>query len=1116
MTNLLQLVKQDLRNSGIDDETAALNFQPIEAEDTFETMYPDARQLNNGTMPRRWALKFHKVEDFIGWICNGRIRHLGGSPYRDKDGDEMKYMSPYGHITPITFIEPGGRAIALVEARFGLAKPQGMGFWEWVRIYGLPIVLIEGEKKAASLICAGIPAIALPGIYTGYSTIKDEWQNVVDRQLREELEPYDTAGRSICIMFDYRPEADFEETVEFKAAAITSRRFKRATVKIAELPGPHKGADDYLVAGEFQVVDRAIETAKGASSYEQTRLWKEYREFTATGKKTEDFFFSAPEPENSTITIVKSNLNSGKSEWVGNTIPKVKKVKKGDKTVNKATADGVEVSLGHRNSLQEQLCNRWDFDHLDLHNAYGRFKDPNLRVALCFDSLLKLPPEIFVGATVIIDESMTAIKHLLCSSTLRGKRLEIIQRFSYIVKVCSRIILLDGNMSDWMGEYIASIDDTKKIVKYDNESQRPTPPIYFVEPGSLTKRKADEWINLQILQSRLPAVVVDSIVKAEAVAQQLQKLKGDGLLITSKTVTEKWVRDFLAAPDQYIDKNPYRVNWIVCTPTVESGVSIENVGKFDTLFCWFVGVVGINEAVQMSRRVRNPERILVYAPKTGINHKRNAGAFEQVILEDLALRITAEAGTFAGTLGDKVVATLKAQLDSPHVIAWGKMQAIEYLENRNYAEFLFLAFESMGMKPIRVQASEINSEAYREAKLEVQLAECTQIFNAIDLTEAQAEALGKKLDSTWEERCSILKFNLLHRFPGLENSPLWSVDFIHRIRYRERALSTQLELFWLLVHPDESEALKAQQWADKHDVDFFIPDRVQGDKWLFTKVLTKLKLTAFLDGHSYSDQSADVIEFVRAVRWQKTVSRVVGHPGTLTNLGFINRELMPILGIRPIKKQIRLPAPAVGVEGKRLWTYKYDPVESHPENWAELMGYVDRRFRLRLGQEISEEIPQNINENPSKLDSESVSEVDGIEDIHQKQIEAFEDIRSLEHSDIAQVMTCTNILQQTDNGVTIEGNYSQNEGIDGRSAASVVDAAIEGDRAIGTLMVEEPHKCNDREFLTVWVQTNHADRPKVEQAWLLDCINDGFKCQIDCEIWEIPAGNLDWSPPAPS
>lgn len=1122
---LLALIKKDLDASAIDTETQALNFMPITGVDAFDFVYGDKpRKLQGGfAVSAPWMRSLYKVQDFEGWICNGRIRHLGGSPFRNSDGSARRYMAASDQPTPITFIEPSQRAIELAEARFNILKPIALTYWQWIITYFLPVVVTEGEKKAASLICAGIPAISLPGIFTGFKAIKDEWGNTKERLIREELKDFDVPGRTVYIMFDRRPEQDFEATVEFKASAILSRQFKKATVKVCNLPGPHKGADDYLAAGAIADIEKALTDSRSAQSMEQTRMWREYRRFDEKGKKTHDRFFTALEPQANSITVVKSNLNSGKSQWFGDVVSQVKPVKINGKTLKKSQADGVMVSVGHRNSLQEQLCERWDFDHLDIHNAYGRFKDPNLRVALCFDSLLKLPIEIFVGATVAIDETMTAIKHLLTSSTLRGKRLDIITRFEYIVRVCSRLILMDGNMSDWMVDYITAIDPNKSIELYDNTSDRPTPPIFFVDDNTITKRKAEEWLNLQILESELPAIVVDSIIKAEAIAEQLRKLKGEGILITSKTVTEKWVRDFLRAPDEYIDANPDRINWAVCTPTVESGVSIERVSKFDTLFCWFVGVVGINEAVQMSRRVRNPGRIIVYAPKVGIDHKRNAGAFEQVLMEDLAVRITAEAGLFPeSTIGDKVMATLRAQLDSPHVQAWAKMQAISYLETRNYREFLYLAFESMGMTPQRVEAYEIDSEAYRTAKLEVQIVECTQIFNASDLTDLEAEAIGKKIDSTWAERCSVLKYKILYRFPGLQDSLLWTADFVHRLRYAERDLTSSLEMFWLLTHPEDSKALQAQKWAGKEDIDFFVPDRI-GDRWAIIEALNRLGFPKLLaEGNRYSDQSEDVLNLIGLIRSHKTVSRITGHPGSATNLHFINRILMPMFGIKPVKRQVRLPVHTIGVEGTRVNFYHYDRAHSHTANFEELIQYVDRRFQLKLGAEPSD-LPQIHRPIASNSDSETVlsvtddrniSQSDGI--LPQTETINIERYKSLESNTMIGVNDSSIIIQTNDNALTSNPDFPFFGQNGGRSGETVAESAIGAIEALGVDGGEDSHKSQSEDVLTVWVRTNAIDRPKIESALLLDCEGEGFSVTIEGNLWLIACDDLYWLPPEPS
>lgn len=1108
-----KLLYQDLRNSGIDDETIARNFRPILGADAFDLAYPDVRLNQSGSLPAKWARLFNKLETFIGWECNGRIRHLAGEPFRNEDGTPRRYMTVLGGTTPITFIDPSDRAVALCEARYHRQKPEGMSYWDWVECELLPIVITEGEKKAAALICVGIPAISLPGIFTGFNALKDDWGRTVERLLRAELKRFDNAGRSVGIMFDYREGCEFTQSVEFKAAAILSRQFRSATVRVAELPGPDKGVDDYLVRGLIQVVEAALISAKPAVKYEHLRLWLQYRKFNEGGVKTTDKFFDAEEPADNTATFVKSNLNSGKSQWFGRKISKV--VKDSDGKI-KSTAKGVKISLGHRNSLQLQLCKRWDFDHLDLHNAYGRLSDPNLQVALCFDSLLKLPLEMFPGSDVVIDESFTAIKHLLMSKTIRHGRLEIIQRFEYIVRVCNRIILMDGNNTDFLVEYISKIDPSKTINIRENESPRETPPVYFVDDDAIGARKVSEWLNLQILEAQLPAVVVDSITKAEAIAEQLQKLRGDGLLITSKTAPEKYIQRFLDDPDLYIDKFGKRVNWMVCTPTIESGVSIEKASKFDTLLCWFVGVVGVNEAVQMSRRVRNPQRIIVYAPKVGIQHGRNEGALEQLLLDNLETRIAVEASAFvSSSLGDKVMATLREQLDSPHVHTWLKYKAIEQLETKNYREFLFLAFDAMGMKPERIEAYEVNSDAYKTAKLEVQIIECTQIFNAPDIDWQEADRLSKKLDSNWGERCQVAKFHILDKFPGLALSPLWSVDFIHRLRYRERALSSQLEMFWLFTHPEESKALQAQKWQGKESIDFFIPDRV-GDRWLFLEALNRLGFRKFLDGERYCDTSAEVVELLGTIRRRSTVSAVVGHPGEASNCHFINNKLFKTLGVKPKRLQVRLSPVARGVEGERKTFFWYDRAVCHPDNWEELIGYVDRKFQTLLGAIEPEKAPDSDAPNrstPVTVDTSAMGE-NGI--LSPENVETENYVINPETLNQGEVKECYNIIQTENNTLTETTQPPIFKGFGARSGETVAE---QGDGAIGDCGAsdaEEGHKIDSEDFVAVWVQFFEDDRPQYAQGILDNCDFEEYHVRIRGVIYRVPTDSLFWEPPEPS
>lgn len=118
-------------------------------------------------------------------------------------------------------------------------------FWEWVKQHPeIPIILCEGEKKAACLLSLGFVAIALPGIWNGRVGIQD-----FDERLHPDLVPMAQAGRKFIIFFDHETKPKTRWSV-FQATIRTARVIESAGCKceIALLPGPEKGVDDFVVA----------------------------------------------------------------------------------------------------------------------------------------------------------------------------------------------------------------------------------------------------------------------------------------------------------------------------------------------------------------------------------------------------------------------------------------------------------------------------------------------------------------------------------------------------------------------------------------------------------------------------------------------------------------------------------------------------------------------------------------------------------------------------------------------------------------------------------------------------------------------------------------------------
>ncbi len=120
-------------------------------------------------------------------------------------------------------------------------------FWEWVKKHPeIPIILTEGEKKAACLLSLGFVAIALPGIWMG--RVKDK-ETGLD-YLHPDLMPMVHPLRKFVILFDNDPKPSTKIQVQ-KATLYTGKVIEAAgaTCEVALLPeGSEKGVDDYVTA----------------------------------------------------------------------------------------------------------------------------------------------------------------------------------------------------------------------------------------------------------------------------------------------------------------------------------------------------------------------------------------------------------------------------------------------------------------------------------------------------------------------------------------------------------------------------------------------------------------------------------------------------------------------------------------------------------------------------------------------------------------------------------------------------------------------------------------------------------------------------------------------------
>lgn len=946
---------QEWLDSGVDESLIHLNVRSVSGLEIFDTLYPKPERVNSGALTREYWRKWYRCEGATGWIVNDRIKQTSGPPIlTDEKGEQVKYLSPKGGASPIVFLKVTPPIWQRVSEKSGIPMPkevevaesgEAIGFWEWVEERKVPVVPIEGEKKAGCLLTLGFAAISVPGINMGYRVTERDSvdpKKAIARELHPDLKRFDD-GRDVTICFDYRP-GDYYQSPEFKAAATTARLFANCDVRIARLPGPQKGADDFAVAGGD--VGSVLSAAESLKKTRDERLWRSYKGFSPD-LTTNSRYFDAEAPENGKITAIKSGLGTGKTEYIRRKVA--------------SDSEGVQINIGYRNSLLLQQAAKWDSWHLDEHDGYMMFRNPNARLSLCFDSLLKICEVLEIEdnkKTLILDEAVSALKHLLCSRTLKDKRLEVLEKFRQACQKADRIILLDGNLSDWAVNYVQSLCG-KPAVKIENTFQGDTPPVFFIEqpeppeppPGEeaekINPRYLHEWFSRQILNSPLPAIATDNRVEAETLAELLEEQRGEGILLTSKTVTEDWAKEFLADPDAYIRAS--EPTWLIFSPTAESGIDISIQHYFSDMFCWFFGVIGVDECLQMSRRVRHPGRIAIVCAERGIAQKDGDAAYHKQLAEIIAERASVE-GQFLSD-AELTAATkeaIAAQAADEHFVTWTKIKAKDNLERRHLREFLFKAFEGGGYRPQLVYETGLDAVEHFKAKEETKDREAKDIFNAEDISLEEALEIERCFKASWPDRCKAIKARLKARLPGIENSDIWTWEFVRRVRFDERLLLSQLEANWLFHNQEDAEYLQRRKW--KNELRTFLPDL--SDRWLKLRLLKGLGIEQFLDpDRAWTADSPEVRELVKRCK-KKSVANVLGHPGKSArySMRYLNK-LLGLIGITLEAQQVR------GEGGKQIWTYRYHPrpvqrltkkgglkFAGYPQHWEVLSEFTAARM----------------------------------------------------------------------------------------------------------------------------------------------------------------------------
>lgn len=458
--------------------------------------------------------------------------------------------------------------------------------------------------------------------------------------------------------------------------------------------------------------------------------------------------------------------------------------------------------------------------------------------ALCPESILHLPLEAATGASFLWDEIESTLKHIFQSTTMkkvrggkaRASRIQhIINLLNHALLTGGRVICMDANLD------IRTIERLFKLLKISLTEEDTHKELIYNEFLAHkkwecevilgTERKSGEGevltdIPKDILKNDETAIlrrIAESIGKGKklfvctdnkSVARTLNKYLEDrfnkaGLIITGDDCGEEQ-KEFLKNPDLYLSEE--KPAWVICSPSVESGISIESV-YFDNVFGLFYGIVSPNVALQMLGRVRQPVKRIIWSVvqpnnRLGIKSEGNFDPTEDgwrfdperiLMNSSNKTRYYYDATKALGTLADLEDAARKEKLNFNYWIAvkkagdyqealpfdpitpndvWAELRASDNKEKFLYQQELWWRLEE-GDRSITfndddgLEYDDKFNKAWAEADEGVKRYKARKIAAAPLLSEEKLDQLRNlDRDLTEEERYQLLKGHLHQTLNG--------------------------------------------------------------------------------------------------------------------------------------------------------------------------------------------------------------------------------------------------------------------------------------------------------------------------------------------------------------
>lgn len=507
----------------------------------------------------------------------------------------------------------------------------------------------------------------------------------------------------------------------------------------------------------------------------------------------------------------------------------------------------------HRIALGKALCERLAIEWAPLRSS-------DLRLfggGACFDSLcpssgLRIHGDSWTGATIVIDEWMQALEHLLFSSgtKLADRRAEVLRTITELLNRSGQIVVADAQLADWAISLLVAITNRKPTV-IRSEHQPMAGRTLHHHTGQAIKQTADafhsKWDELVSSGATLfcwsSAQQETSRNSPQTLAALHRSRQPDHRIAVIDSTTTELAAELAADPDGFA--NSYSA--IYASPTIASGISFEQ-WQPDAVLVFSGGHIGPEHVAQACARVRSPKvPAYVFAPNQSPGSSLRIGSGQKKP-NKLIEHLRAVTDPLFGQLQDA---------GEPWLQAWATLGATRNRQRFTYGATVVDLLKSEGWTEASNSVPpEFGDRKQRTAefKIQTEAAETRQIARLVTaepITSREARDIRatKPADRSPEEQASLDRFDFNARWgmpsPDQQIQQILDADvgpehveieLIRRFKEVQRAeskgLRNQLRLGWLLMDDSARQLLANHDCHQLEQLDTeqhqpFSPDRLR-------------------------------------------------------------------------------------------------------------------------------------------------------------------------------------------------------------------------------------------------------------------------------------------------